>query len=84
MSLLGQVQAKPGRGFALWTSTPSGLGGVVVVGVKMMMMVLHANIHLRLLIHRRDCTARRSFPNKKKYSPENLKQHALPSALSVA
>lgn len=76
MSLLGQVQAKPGRGFALWTSTPSGWGGLGVVGVMMMMMmVLHANIHLRLLIHRRDCTARRSFPNnnnKKKNTVQRI------------
>ena len=49
-----------------------------------MMMMLRANIHLKLLIHWWDCTARRSFPNKKKYSPESLKQHALSSALSIA
>lgn len=64
MSLLGQVQAKNlgGGDRTVDTSFPSKLGGVMM----MKMMMLHANIHLRLLIHRRDCTARRSFPNKKK------------------
>lgn len=49
----------------------------------MMMMMLHTNKHLRLLCSICE-TLQLGDPSQIKKSPENLKQHALSSALPVA
>lgn len=60
MSLLSQFQAKPGRGQTVdWFPPPApntSPGGV------MMIVMFHANSHLRFLIQQQDRTARTSFP----------------------
>lgn len=70
MSLFGHVQAKPGKrvGHTVDTSFPSNLGEGGV-----MMMMIHANIQLRSLIHRQNCTAGRSFPKDKKIQSRESK-----------
>lgn len=63
MSLLNQVQPKPGReGVSYGGPVPQVSRGEGV----MMIAIVRANIRLGLPIRRQDCTAGRSVPNNKK------------------
>lgn len=73
-------QVKPGHGAGLQTQVSQ----VDKEGVRMMMMMIQANIHSG---NRSICETVQlgdTSPMKTKYSPGNLKKHALSSVLSTA